>query len=399
MRKSGKSLLDSVTGGALLHRGGEASAYLLNVGGKPFVLKWYNDGFSFDENVVENVYKVHEPGLYRIEEWGCRDGTPYLIYEFVEGVVSDKLGQIPVAVALFALRQVTSTLASLLKQGVSHGDLNPANVIFSVERLNVERAKVAKTAAKAACGLRTVVIDCGIVGPGALAYAAPERFQGKKADEKSDLFSLGLLLYRWIAGEDLVQADGYEHFAEQMANVQNVNVTEKLYATGTFNTPEGAVLLSALEPLWAGLLRSDTAERVEDFDELDELLEIAIGKAGHGEIALSSSVAQFAESYLESPENNSNVARKVPNVLEKDFPFMVRKKKNGLKWAVLSILILILVLIVLLLSSGTMSFGIDATGDRLLKRSRNIEPSVESENVPDLKVDSLLLELPMPSAE
>jgi hypothetical protein len=46
-----------------------------------------------------------------------------------------------------------------------------------------------------------------------------------------------------------------------------------------------------------------------------------------------------------------------------------------------------------------MSFGIDATGDRLLKRSRNIEPSVESENVPDLKVDSLLLELPMPSAE
>jgi hypothetical protein len=110
-------------------------------------------------------------------------------------------------------------------------------------------------------------------------------------------------------------------------------------------------------------------------------------------------VAQFAESYLESPENNSNVARKVPNVLEKDFPFMVRKKKNGLKLAVLSILILILVLIVLLLSSGTMSFGIDATGDRLLKRSRNIEPSVESENVPDLKVDSLLLELPMPSAE
>ena len=393
MRKSGKSLLDSVTGGALLHRGGEASAYLLNVGGKPFVLKWYNDGFAFDENVVENVYKVHEPGLYRIEEWGSRDGTPYLIYEFVEGVVSDKLGRIPVAVALFALRQVTSTLASLLRQGVSHGDLNPANVIFSPDASgNAANAGLAG-------GLQTVVIDCGIVGPGALAYAAPERFQGKHADEKSDLFSLGLLLYRWISGEDLVQADGYERFAEQMANVQNVNVTEKLYSTGAFDTPEGAQLLSALEPLWAGLLCSDDADRVEDFDELDELLEIAIGKVGHGEVALASSMTQFVESYLKSPENNSNVAQKVPNALEKDFPFMVRKKKNGLKWAVLGILILILVLIVLLLSSGTMSFGIDATGDRLLKRSRNIEPSVESENAPDLKVDSLLLELPMPSAE
>ena len=72
-------MLDSVAGGALLHVGGESSIYLLNIGGAPYVLKWYNDGFSFDENVVENVYKVHESGLYRIEEWGRRDGTPYLI--------------------------------------------------------------------------------------------------------------------------------------------------------------------------------------------------------------------------------------------------------------------------------------------------------------------------------
>ena len=382
-------MLDSVAGGALLHVGGEASIYLLNVGGAPYVLKWYNDGFSFDEQIVENASKVHEPGLYRIEEWGKRDGIPYLIYEFVDGVVSDKLERIPVAVALLALRQVALTLASLLKHGVSHGDLNPANVIFSAGSSNV----------KSTSGLRTVVIDCGIVGPGALAYASPERFQGKKADEKSDLFSLGLLLYRWIAGEDLVQADGYERFAEQMANVENVNVTERLYSTGAFNTPDGALLLSALEPLWAGLLRSDAAERVEDFDELDELLEIALDKVGHGEIALSSSVAQFVEARLKCPENVSNVARKVPNALEKDLPFMVCKKKNGLKWAVLGVFILILVLIVLLLSSGTMSFGIDATGDRLLKRSRNIESSVDSESAPNLKVDSLLSELPVPSAE
>jgi serine/threonine protein kinase len=272
-------------------------------------------------------------------------------------------------------------------------------VIFSADGSNVERAKVAKSSAKSTSGLRTVVIDCGIVGPGALAYASPERFQGKKADEKSDLFSLGLLLYRWIAGEDLVQADGYERFAEQMVNVENVNVTERLYSTGAFNTPDGALLLSALEPLWAGLLRSDAAERVEDFDELDELLEIALDKVGHGEIALSSSVAQFVEARLKCPENVSNVARKVPNALEKDLPFMVCKKKNGLKWAVWGVFILILVLIVLLLSSGTMSFGIDATGDRLLKRSRNIESSVDSENAPNLKVDSLLSELPVPSAE
>ena len=55
MKKSGTSLLDSVKGAALLHRGGEASIYLLIVGGAAYVLKWYNDGFSFVESVVERA--------------------------------------------------------------------------------------------------------------------------------------------------------------------------------------------------------------------------------------------------------------------------------------------------------------------------------------------------------
>lgn len=388
MKKSGTSLLDSVTGGALLHQGGEASIYLLNVGGAPYVLKWYNDGFSFDESVVERSHKVREPGLYRIEEWGNRDGTPYLIYDYIDGESSETLGRMPVAVALVALRQVAQTLAALRKQGVSHGDLSPANVIFAVDR----------NGGNADLGLRTVLIDCGIVGPGALAYAAPERFQGKIADEKSDLFSLGLLLYRWIAGEDLITADGYEQFAEQMASVRDLNISEKLYATGAFETPEGAQQLSALEPLWSGLLCAEVSERVEDFDELDEILEIALDKVSHGEVALAGCVTQYIQS-INRPESEKNAGQKVPDGLEKGLPFVVCKKNKWLKWAVLGVSGLILLLIVLLLTSGTMRFGIDATGDRLLKRSRNIEPSVESEKAPDLKVDSLLMELPVPSAE
>ena len=389
MKKFEKTLLDSVKGAALLHRGGEASIYLLNVGGAPYVLKWYNDGFSFDESVVERAYKVREPGLYRIEEWGYRDGTPYLIYDYINGESSETLGRMMVPVALVALRQVSSTLAALRKQGVSHGDLSPANVIFAVD---------GDGGGNAGLGLRTVLIDCGIVGPGALAYAAPERFQGKPADEKSDLFSLGLLLYRWIAGEDLITAAGYEQFAEQMANVQDLNISEKLYATGAFDTPEGAQQLSALEPLWSGLLCADISDRVEDFDELDEILEIALDKVSHGEIALSACVTQYAKS-INCPDGKKNAVQKVPDTLEKGLPFVICKKNNWLKWTVLGVSGLILLLIVLLLTSGTMSFGIDATGDRLLKRSRNIEPSVESEKAPDLKVDSLLMELPVPSAE
>ena len=398
MRKSCGSLLDSVTGGALLHHGGEASVYLLNVGGTPYVLKWYGNGLSFDEQAIECACKVRTPGLYRIEEWGRRKETPYLIYDYIEGVPSDKLGRIPVAVALFALRQVVSTLAALRKQGVSHGDLSPANVIFATGGRAESGAKnEAKSGGNG--GLRTVLIDCGIVGPGALAYAAPERFQGKRPDEKSDLFGLGLLLYRWIAGEDLVQAEGYEQFAEQMANVASLNISERLYATGAFDHAEGALQLSALEPLWAGLVCSDASDRVEDLDELDELLEIALDKVSHGDVALASCMAQFAEARLAPANGPSNVAQKVPDGMETTLPFVAKKKNNRLKWGVLGSLVLILLLMVLLLTSGTMRFGIDATGDRLLKRSRNMDTSVESEKAPNLKVDSLLLELPVPSAK
>ena len=395
MRKSEKSLLDSVTGGRLLHRGGEASIYLLNVGGKPFVLKWYNDGFSFDESVVELVCKVRESGLYRIEEWGKRNETPYLIYDYVEGASSESLGRLPVTIALVALRQVVATLDALRKQDVSHGDLSPANVIFAVD----ENTRAAGERAKSAgYGLRAVVIDCGIVGPGALAYAAPERFQGKPADEKSDLFSLGLLLYRWIAGEDLISADSYERFAEQMASVENLNISEKLYSTGAFNTSEVAVQLKALEALWAGLLRSDPSERVDDFDELDEILEIALDKIAGGAIALSTCVTQYIQSITGS-ESYRNAVQKVPECLENGLPFVVHKKNNWLKWSIWGVLVLILALLVLLFSGGTMRFGIDATGDQLLKRSRSMESSTESENAPVLKVDSLLLDLPVPAAE
>ena len=395
MRKSEKSLLDSVTGGRLLHRGGEASIYLLNVGGKPFVLKWYNDGFSFDESVVELVCKVRESGLYRIEEWGKRNETPYLIYDYVEGASSESLGRLPVTIALVALRQVVATLDALRKQDVSHGDLSPANVIFAVD----ENTRAAGERAKSAgYGLRAVVIDCGIVGPGALAYAAPELFQGKPADEKSDLFSLGLLLYRWIAGEDLISADSYERFAEQMASVENLNISEKLYSTGAFNTSEVAVQLKALEALWAGLLRADPSERVEDFEELDEILEIALEKIAGGAIALSTCVTQYIQSITGS-ESYRNAVQKVPECRENGLPFVVHKKNNWLKWSIWGVLVLILALLVLLLSGGTMRFGIDATGDQLLKRSRSMESSTESENAPVLKVDSLLLDLPVPAAE
>lgn len=260
---SGKpSVLDSMTDCYLLHSGGESSIYKVSADGRDCVLKWYKPGISFDKDVLETLENSRISNLYRVVEFGERDGSAYLVYDFVDGVPSNNLNRMPVPVALQALRYVAFALGRTSKLDVSHGDLHPSNVIFTVVEKDGSRE------------LFPVLIDFGIVGPGALAYAAPERFLGKQPSEKSDLFSLGLLLYRWISGSDLIEANGYDDFASKVTAVGEVNISEKLYL-GLNLDPE---FISALEPLWQGLLATDPENRVEDFDELDELLEIAIGK-------------------------------------------------------------------------------------------------------------------------
>ena len=156
-----------------------------------------------------------------------------------------------VAVALQLLRDLVQTLVLLDKEGIHHGDINPANVILC----------------NSGTHLQAVLIDCGIVGPGALGYAAPERFQGQPASAKSDLYSLGMLLFRWVAGQNLLDSQDYNEFASQAFAIDTMDVSSRLYEIDCCSAEE----LSALSALWKVLLRSDPETRVEDFDELEEI--------------------------------------------------------------------------------------------------------------------------------
>ncbi|MCF0224035.1 MAG: hypothetical protein HUK20_07180, partial [Fibrobacter sp.] len=276
-----KSLLDEGSNCILLHRGGEASVYLFCLNnGEWLVLKWFRQ--HFDTELVGNACKIKDCGICKIREFGIRDETPYQLYEFVEGISSDSISAMPVTVAICALRQLVASLRKARTAGVSHGDLNPSNVIFSLKET------------KDAPDFQTVLVDWGIVGPGALSFAAPERFQGRCADEKSDMFSLGLLLFRWLTGENLVQGRDFDSFASRIAALTTDSVTEKLFYSGKFSPEE----ISALEPIWNSTLRIASEDRAEDFDELDELLEIALDKVGGGEVRQSCVRRKFLEPYL-----------------------------------------------------------------------------------------------------
>ena len=376
------SILDRACDSALLHQGGEADVYELACGEDFYALKWYHSGCRFEESVVDRLKHLNIPGLYRVRESGVRDNTPYLVYDFIEGVSSADVPAMPVAVALKLLRGVVQTLDALNKEDIHHGDINPSNVLLC----------------KSGNSLQTLVIDCGIVGPGALAYAAPERFQGKPASTQSDLYSLGMLLFRWIAGVDLLESDDYNNLAAQALAIEGLDISSRLYDLDRCKPQE----LSALEPLWKAMLRESPENRAEDFDELDELLEIALESIGVGEVTAQTALQKYAGEVL--PEK---MGRKFPTEQKSAFPYSQNdneNKKNTLKIAVLAILGLILITTVFFVLVGTKSPDIDETGNLLLQKSRSLE-SVESgienrgNSAPDTLPPAVLKDLPTPVSE
>lgn len=380
-----QSVLDSVAGCYLLHSGGESSIYKVSADGKDYVLKWYRSGVSFDDDVLSTLENTHISGIYRVVQAGERDGSAFLLYDFIDGVPSGNLQKVPVPVALQALRYVANALSRLRKVDVSHGDLSPSNVIFTA----VEK--------EGSWELQPVLIDFGIVGPGALAYAAPERFQGKQPSEKSDMFSLGLLLYRWITGEDLVVADGYEDYAAKIMAVGSEDISKKLYLNSRM-TPE---CLGALQPLWNEMLATDPEDRVEDLDELDEILEIALDKVSGGNVTLASASQKFLQLEI-LPKTGT----KVPPLEKCDLPYVISNPlQTKCHRKILSLVICILILCVaLLLILGTRGSDIDATGEMLLKQSRSLDvESPDSAQEPvvadSLQIRNMLQDLPTPASE
>ncbi|WP_407443152.1 serine/threonine protein kinase [Fibrobacter sp.] len=365
-----------------LHSGGEAQIYKLWNGSRTYALKWYGEGISVDSKAIELLQSNRFDGVFRVLETGVRSRRPYMVYDYIEGVVSDKLSPMSLAVALRSLRLVVRALQSMSRAGVHHGDLNPSNIVFGLDG-------------------RPVLIDCGIVGPGTLAFAAPERIQGAKADEKSDLYSLGLLLYRWIAGEDLLKADSFDGFAEAGASIDSIDPNALLF--GKFDTLSNlggdVSCLSKLSPIWKGLLRVDPEDRVEDFDELDELLEIAFDGIC-GAVAWENENVRFQKIIAEKNgtdcRGEENFGIILPEFAEKKV-FWTTKKL-----LLLSIFVVVLSCVVLFLVLNTGSSGVDETGAQMLLKSRAIEQGLQTESVDSGTAslpENVLESLPMPGLD
>src|ERR1700758_4168585 len=126
--------------------------------------------------------------------------------EFVEGETLEKLikrsGRLEIKLAMEIAAQVAAGLAAVHKQKLVHRDIKPSNIMVSLEEGGAVAAKIIDLGlAKPAPGAPT---EATISTPGAFAgtpeFASPEQFAGVGVDIRSDLYSLGVVLWEMMTG-------------------------------------------------------------------------------------------------------------------------------------------------------------------------------------------------------
>jgi TolB-like protein len=142
---------------------------------------------------AETIAELTHPNLAALFDAGrCEEG-PYLVYELLEGFrLSDRLTAEPLAPgeAVRIALAVARALAMAHARGVAHHDLKPEQVFFSDDgAVKVLDLGVAHTFGRPR-------LDGGAPG-----YVAPEQWRGAPEDERTDVFALGVLLYRMLTGQ------------------------------------------------------------------------------------------------------------------------------------------------------------------------------------------------------
>src|SRR5207248_491230 len=133
--------------------------------------------------------------------------VPYLVMQLVSGVSLqdriDRTGPLPRTEVLRIGMQIASGLAAAHKQGIVHRDIKPSNILLEN---GVERVKITDF------GLARAVDDASVTQAGVIAgtpmYMSPEQARGEAVDARSDLFSLGSVVYAMCTGDAPFRASG-----------------------------------------------------------------------------------------------------------------------------------------------------------------------------------------------
>ena len=199
---------------------------------------------------AEAIARLSHPNLVTLHDVGRSDRGPYLVFEFLRGkTLQERMddGPLPVHEAVHVATEVARGLAHAHAEGVVHRDLKPSNVLVT----NKGHVKILDFGMAHAFGRRRL-------SGGTPAYMAPEQWEDAPEDERTDVFALGVMLYRMLTGE-YPFPEGQGRWSAEAATVPRLDVPgapgvaelveRMLDRTPTRRPRDGAAALAALEPI------------------------------------------------------------------------------------------------------------------------------------------------------
>jgi eukaryotic-like serine/threonine-protein kinase len=150
------------------------------------------------------VGQLSHPAIITLHDMGFEESTqtPYLVMEYVEGMPLDRMlekGTLPFPRACAFAAQAAEALEAAHNHGVIHGDVKPANILVAANgRIKLTDFGMARVA-KRDTGNSPLL--------GTPAYWCPEQIMGRPQDARSDIFSLGVVLYEMVTGTRPFEAD------------------------------------------------------------------------------------------------------------------------------------------------------------------------------------------------
>jgi serine/threonine-protein kinase len=153
------------------------------------------------------IGQLSHPSIIILHDMGIDESTqtPFLVMEFLEGQPLDRIlekGSVPFPRACAWAADVAIALAAAHRKGVIHGDVKPANILITddgrIKLTDFGMARLASHATK----------DTPLLGTP--AYWCPEQILGKPQDARSDIFSLGVVLYEMTTGQRPFDSDSLQ---------------------------------------------------------------------------------------------------------------------------------------------------------------------------------------------
>jgi Tol biopolymer transport system component len=158
---------------------------------------------------------LNHPNIVTIHSVEEADGVPFLTLELVDGQTLGEIipeGGLPLERVLTLGIPLADAVGAAHQRGITHRDLKPANVMITADgRLKVLDFGLAKVREEAQVALEAGMPTAALTGEGRIvgtvAYMSPEQAEGKAVDQRSDVFSLGIILYEMATGRRPFEGD------------------------------------------------------------------------------------------------------------------------------------------------------------------------------------------------